>query len=101
VAEAPRIPKAAVQGLAQARSITIQVEALEAEIATLRAQRARILFHANRAGATYVAIADVTGLRETIVAGEIAKYRDDNGLAALPRGRRRGISPKSKVAQVA
>jgi hypothetical protein len=96
VPESPRIPKVAVQGLASVRSLSLQIDQYDASVAGLRAERQRLLFHANRAGATYEVIAEETGLRPSTVATEIARYRDDNGLVSLPRGRRRGISPKRK-----
>lgn len=93
-----RIPKQAVQGLATARGISLQLEQHDLQMGLLRRERQRLLFEANRAGATYEVIAEATDLRPSTVATEIARYRDANGRAALPRGRRKGISPKSKVA---
>jgi hypothetical protein len=90
------IPSGAQQGLASIRSLTLSMEQQEGTMASMRRERQRLLFEINRAGATYEIIAAKTGLRPSTVATEIAHYRDANGRASLPKGRRRGISPKSK-----
>lgn len=99
--EQSRIPEQAIQPLVSARSIYLQLNGIEAQAAILRAEGQRLLFNANRVGATYEVIAEATDLGSSTVATEIARYRDDHGLPALPRGRRRGISPKSKAQAVA
>jgi hypothetical protein len=95
------VPSGAVQGLATVRSLTLQLDQHEAQMAQIRSERQRLLFSANRQGATYEVIVAETGLAPSTVATEIAAYRDSHGMANLPRGRRRGISPKSKAAAVA
>lgn len=84
------------QNLATVTSLTASIDAHDRDVAALRLQRQQLLYRINRAGITYERIAELTGIRPSTIATEIGRYREDNGAAPLPRGRRRGISPKRK-----
>jgi hypothetical protein len=90
-----RTPAAARQLLGEIGLVNARLRAVEAELDVLRLQRSKLLLDANRAGATYRAIGEATGLHESTVAAEIAQAKQAYGVPSLPKGRRTGISPKA------
>lgn len=85
------------QRIATAKSLGLQLEAKYGEIEKLRAQLQPLLFTMNRNGLTYERMATLTGIRPSTIATEISRHRENTGQHALPRGRRKGISPKRRA----